>query len=126
MVARRPRVSGLATATVGTAWSSVHSLSRASAILRVVTPMTTTAAASAIAETAAMPSPRRDTTRGPPCGAGSGDMRLSLGLSIGLSDRRPGRLAVVLMHQAEHHRHEYQCGNGGKHQAAHDGSSQRS
>jgi hypothetical protein len=67
---RRPRSSGIATATVGTACFSVHSLSRASAIRRVVMPMTTTTRASTASASPVKPILRRGSTG--TAGGGSG------------------------------------------------------
>src|SRR5665213_205838 len=107
----RVRLSSLAIATVGTAWSSVHSLSRASAILRVETPMATTATTRMKPEIAARPSPRRDSTGGVGSGCGaSSDMRFS--------DRGGGRLGLAPMGQAENDRHEHERCNGSENQAA--------
>src|SRR5580658_7287313 len=95
-----PRVSGAASATTGTAWVSVHSLNFASAILRVVMPMTTTKAATAAARLVANQSLRRDRMGG----AGSGGMRFS--------KRRDRRLAAAFVKDTEDDRHEHQRCNG--------------
>src|ERR1022692_1945267 len=98
MVALLPWESGMAIATTGTAWASVHSLSRASAIRRVVMPVTTMTAAPATAAMPAMRSPRRDRT----------DAEES---DTCISDRCGGFSRV---YHAEHDRHEHECSNRGK------------
>src|SRR5258708_14091728 len=109
MVVPSPRASGSATATVGTAWFSVHVLNRASAIRRVVMPITTTAPATTAATTAVKRRPLRVKTRctgtdASACGTVSGDMRFS--------DRWGELLAFPFMHHAEDNRHEHPRGHG--------------
>src|SRR6185437_6322400 len=97
---------------------------RASAIFRVVSPMKTTPATRISPDTAAMPSPRRDSTAGvEPDGCwasfdwvGSSDMWFS---------DRVGRLLVPSMGQAEYDRHEHESCDGSKYQAANNSAPER-
>src|SRR5262245_2589527 len=113
MVARFPREPGVITATYGMAWFSVHSLRRASAILRVVMPMTTIAASSPTRATAARRKPLRDN-------AGSelsGDMRCS---------NRTGRHFPGLpVHHAKHHGNENKRRNRRENQPSDHGAPER-
>src|ERR1700729_3084297 len=108
-----PRVSGAASATTGTAWVSVHSLNFASAILRVVMPMTTTETATAAARLVANQSLRRDR------------MGVAESGGRGFSKRRERRLASAFVNDAEDDRYKHQRCNGRANKAADDGTTQR-
>src|SRR5260370_37426326 len=104
---------GVATATTGSARSSVHSVSRALANLRVAMPWITMTAATAAAAIAVTRSPRRDRIG---C-AGSGDIRVS--------ERCGVQLSFASVHEAEDDRHEHQCCDGWKDEATDDRASER-
>src|SRR5580704_5402339 len=107
-------MSGVASATTGTAWVSAHSLSFASAILRVVMPITTTMAATAAATAAAIHSLRRDRITG---AEESGGMRFSR--------RRSRRLGSTFVNDTEDDGHKHQRCNGSANKAADHGATQR-
>src|SRR5438477_11423531 len=96
-------------ATTGTACFSVHSRRRASAILRVVMPMITTATASATAASAVRRKPLRDTA-GAASFAGAVDLSGAISCSgdmVCSSDRGGCYFALSLVQEAEDDRHEH-------------------
>src|SRR5437763_11205907 len=108
MLLRLPRASGAATATTGVACASAHSLRRASAMRRVITPESTTVAAIRTSARAVMRKPRRERTG---C---SGGMRFS--------DRRDEAFGVATVQDAENDRHKHQCSNRCKNETTDDGA----
>src|SRR3569832_130467 len=104
---------GRVTATLGIAWSSVHSFSLESCSSRARMPVPTTSPAAISATTPKMPTFRRDTGE-----RGSvGDMRgLRGGGGVG---------AMLLVYHTENHGIKHQGGEGCKHQAADHGAAQR-
>src|ERR1700722_8312837 len=95
MVALSTLASGSTTATVGIAWSSVHSRSRAPESSRARIPVTTTRTAAMPARSAKMPNFRRET--GELCSVGM--YRLRCGGSLG---------ALFLVYHTKNHGNEHQ------------------
>src|SRR3954468_24710032 len=110
MVALRALALGSVTATLGTAWSSVHSFSLEPWSSRARMPVPTTRPAAISATTPKMPSFRCDTGE-----RGSvGDMRsLQWGGGFG---------ALFLVYHTEHHGNKHQRGESCKDQAADHGA----
>src|SRR6186997_2821719 len=103
---------GSATATVGTAWASVHSLSFAPESSRARMPVATISPAPINAA-----SPKRPSFRCETGGRGSVDMRhLRRGGDFG---------ALFLVYHAEHYRHKHQRSDRSKNQAADHGAPER-
>src|SRR3954466_11075695 len=98
MVALRTLAFGSATATLGTAWSSVHSLSLEPCSSRALMPVPTTSPAAISATTPNMPSFRYDTGERDSVG----DMRCL--------QRDGGFGALLLMYHTEHHGNKHQRG----------------
>src|SRR6202790_1527122 len=103
MVALRTFASGSTTATVGTAWSSVHSRKRAPESSRARIPVTTTRTAAMPARSAKMPNFRRET--GELCSVGMHRLRMGGGLGT-----------LLLVYHTKNH--------GNKHQRRHRGEDQ--
>src|SRR6185295_17354286 len=112
MVGLSARPLGGATATVGMACASVHSLSFALESSRARMPVATIRPAPTSATTPNMPNFRRETG-----GRCSVVIRL---LRCGVGDD-----ALLLVYHTEYHGNKHQGGNGGKDQAADDGPSER-
>src|SRR4051812_34929256 len=109
MVGLSARAFGNATATLGTAWSSVHSFSLELDSSRARMPVATMRPAPISATTPKMPNFRRETG-----GRGSvGSMRLLRGV---VDDD-----ALFLVYHAEYHGNEHQGSDGGEDQAADHG-----
>src|SRR3954454_20679210 len=114
MVELRALALGTVTATLGTAWSSVHAFSLEPCSSRARMPVPTTRPAAISATTPKMPSFRCDTGER---GGSVGDMR---GLQGG-----GGFGALLLVYHAEHHGNKHQRGEGCKDQAADHGAAER-
>src|SRR5450631_613291 len=112
MVALSTLASGSTTATVGTAWSSVHSRNFVPESSRARMPVTTTSSAPITATMPKMPNFRRDT--GELCSVGI--WRLRYGGGFG---------ALLLVYHTKNHGDKHQRGDGGKDQPADHGASQR-
>src|SRR3981081_985491 len=112
MVALRTFASGSTTATVGTAWLSVHSRKRALESSRARMPVTTTRRAAITATTAKMPNFRRET--GELCSLGM--RRLRWGGGFG---------ALLLVYHTENHGNKHQRSYGGEDQPSDPGASER-
>src|ERR1700732_3881238 len=112
MVALSTRASGSTTATVGTAWSSVHSRKRAPESSRARMPVTTTRTAAMPATTAKMPNFRRET--GEFCSVGMRSLRC--GGSFG---------ALLLVYHTKNHGDEHQGSHRGEYQPSNHGTSER-
>src|SRR3954451_19751001 len=113
MVALRALALGSGTATLGTAWSSVHAFKLETGSSRARMQVPTTRPAAISATTPKMPSFRCDTGERDSVG----DMR-SL-------QRGGGFAALLLVYHAEHHGNEHQRGEGCKDQAADHGAAER-
>src|SRR6476620_8604772 len=112
MVAFKARASGSTTATVGTAWSSVHSRSFALESSRARMPVTTTSSAAITATTAKMPNFRRET--GEPCSVGMWCLRCGGGFG-----------ALLLVYHTKNHGNKHQRGDGCEDQPSDHGASER-
>src|SRR5664279_4993229 len=108
MVALSTLASGKITATVGMAWSSVHSRKRALESSRARMPVTTTSTAATPANTAKMPNFRRET--GEFCSVGMRGLRNG-GDCFG---------ALLLVYHTKNHGNKHQGSHGGEDQPAHD------
>src|SRR3954447_9791791 len=105
MVAFRARASGSTTATVGIAWSLVHSRRRAPDSSRARIPLTTTRTAAMPATSPKMPNFRRET--GEFCSTGMRSLRCHGGFGV-----------VLPVYHTENHGNKHQRRDGCKDQAA--------
>src|ERR1700688_3664280 len=112
MVAFSTLASGSTTATVGTAWSSVHSRRRAPESSRARIPVTTTRTAAMPATSAKMPNFRRET--GERCSVGM--YRLRCGGGFG---------ALFLVYHTKNHGNEHQGSGRGEYQPSDPRTSER-
>src|SRR5664279_3990673 len=112
MVAFSTLASGSTTATVGMAWSSVHSRKRALESSRARMPVTTTSTAAIPATTAQMPNFRRET----------GEF-----WSVGMRSHRSGGGlgALLLVYHTENHGNKHQRGDRREDQPADHGAAER-
>src|ERR1700682_4109408 len=112
MVASRTLASGSTTATVGTAWLSVHSRSLVLESSRARIPVTTTKTAAIAVTTAKMPNLRRET--GEFCSVGMRGLRC--GGSFG---------ALSLVYHTKDHGNEHQGSHGCEYQPSNHGTPER-